>query len=162
MKEYHELPQPEDISIEEREDAMGGYLMMFAALAAGLPLPMLNMIAAVIYYYVNKKKSKFVHFHVAQSVLSQIPTSLLNGVLVFWTIRTFFGDRNFTDNFKGYALAVLVANLAYIGFSIYAAIKARKGEMYYFLLFGRISYNIAFRVRDDERIPKKAINLPPK
>ncbi|MCH8330385.1 MAG: hypothetical protein IH946_03240, partial [Bacteroidetes bacterium] len=50
---YHPLPQPDDIPTREREDAMGAYLMMFAAVAAGLPLPIINLIAAIIYYYVN-------------------------------------------------------------------------------------------------------------
>ena len=51
--QYHPVPQPDDIPVREREDAMGGYLMMFAALAAGLPLPIINLIAAIIYFYIN-------------------------------------------------------------------------------------------------------------
>ena len=44
---YAEIPQPEEVSTREREDAMGAYLMIFGALAAGLPLPIINLIAAV-------------------------------------------------------------------------------------------------------------------
>ncbi len=82
-EKYYPIEQVEDISMRDREDAMGAYLMMFAALAAGLPLPILNLIAAVIYYYVNKGKSRFVKFHALQSLYSQIPTTLMNAGLVF-------------------------------------------------------------------------------
>ncbi|MGB2136003.1 MAG: hypothetical protein ACPHVU_00280 [Flavobacteriaceae bacterium] len=51
---------------------------MFAAFAVGLPLPVINLIAALIYYFVNRKKSRFIHFHCLQSFLLQIPTTLLN------------------------------------------------------------------------------------
>ena len=32
--------------------------MMFAAWGAGLPLPLLNLLAAVIYFFTNKKPSR--------------------------------------------------------------------------------------------------------
>jgi len=67
-KKYHPVEQPDEIPIREREDAMGAYLMMFAALAAGLPLPIINLIAALVYFYINKGKSRFVRFHSLQSL----------------------------------------------------------------------------------------------
>ncbi|MER3330225.1 MAG: DUF4870 domain-containing protein, partial [Candidatus Kapaibacterium sp.] len=82
--DYYPIQQPEDLPAREREDAMGGYFMMFASLAAGLPLPIINLIAAIIYYHVNKHKSRFVRFHSLQSLLSQLPVSLLNAGLVIW------------------------------------------------------------------------------
>ena len=60
---YHPVEQPDDIPTRDREDAMGAYLMMFAALAAGLPLPIINLIAALIYYFTNRAKSRFIEFH---------------------------------------------------------------------------------------------------
>ena len=68
--EFYPLPQPEEIAEREKVDAMGAYLMMFAAVAVGLPLPIINLIAAVVYYFVNRKKSRFIHFHCLQSLLS--------------------------------------------------------------------------------------------
>ena len=34
---------------------MGAYLMMFASLAIGLPIPLVNLIASVIYFLVNRR-----------------------------------------------------------------------------------------------------------
>lgn len=160
MTEYHNIPQPEEVPVREREDAMGAYFMMFAALAAGLPLPVLNLIAAIIYLFINKKKSRFVHFHALQSLLSQLPTSIMNVGLVAWVIRAIFFDAHFDAYFKGYLAMVLAANLIYIIFSIIAAVKARRGQFYYFLFFGRVAYHYAYRQLPDNTY--KVINQPPK
>ena len=159
---YHPLPQPEDIPIREREDAMGAYLMMFASLAMGLPLPIINLIAAIVYYYINKSKSKFVHFHSLQSLYSQIPTSLINAVLVFWTTLVIFKGFNASQEYKAYIIMAIIANLVYFIFSIIASVKARKGKFYYFILFGKLAYQRAYGIKYGEGIhEKKTQNKPP-
>ncbi|MGL1902577.1 MAG: DUF4870 domain-containing protein [Fibrobacterales bacterium] len=154
---YHPLPQPNDIPKRECEDAMGGYLMMFAVLAVGLPLPILNLIAAVIYYFVNRKKSKFVHFHVLQSLISQLPTSIANVALVGWTVQIFYHSSTtvqleFSNHYIGYLFMTIILNMGYVILSITAAIRARKGRMMYMLFFGKISYHFAFRKQDVEDV----------
>lgn len=156
--EYAAIPQPEDIPTRVREDAMGAYLMMFGALAAGLPLPIINLLAAVIYYYVNRDKGRFVRFHTLQSLYSQIPTTLLNAGLIFWILRAmfkpesmdgtfFFEDLTSGHFFIAYVCLVVLANLLYVIFSIIAAVRARKGRMYYFFFFGKLAYHQAFRTK---------------
>lgn len=116
---------------------MGAYLMMFAAFAVGLPLPVINLIAALIYYFVNRKKSRFIHFHCLQSFLSQIPTTLLNWGLLYWGLQVYFFHNHLESNFFfAYIVLVIIANLIYVIFSIVAAVKARKGNFYYFIFFG--------------------------
>lgn len=160
MNEYHPIPQPDEIPVREREDAMGAYLMMFAAIGAGLPLPILNLIAAVIYYFIHKNRQPFVHFHALQAMLSQLPTSIMNAVAVFWTIRIFLFDWDFTDTYKGYLIMLVVANLLYFVFSIVAAVRARQGRLYYLMFFGRLSYDIAFAKK--EKQTETPVNLPPR
>jgi uncharacterized membrane protein len=160
MTQYIDIPQPDQIDIREKEDAMGAYFMMFAALAAGLPLPVMNLIAAIIYLFLNKKKSRFIHFHSLQSLLSQIPVSILNVALIVWLIKAIFFEFRFNNYFKGFLAMVIAANLIYIIFSIIAAVKARKGEFYYFLFFGRIAYHYAYKA--DTVQERKVVNQPPK
>lgn len=101
---YHDIEQPDQLSNREKEDAMGAYLMMFGALAAGLPLPIINLLAAVIYYFVNAKKGRFIKFHSLQSLLSQLPTSIMNAGLLFWTLRKVFDNKMFeSDTMDGFA-----------------------------------------------------------
>jgi uncharacterized membrane protein len=160
--EFYPLEQPEEIAEREKEDAMGAYLMMFAAVAIGLPLPIINLIAAIIYYFVNRKKSRFIHFHCLQSLLSNIPTTLINWGLVIWGINIFLTDRELTDAFWGYAIFAGLSTLFYFIISIVAAYKARQGKMYYFLFFGKISYEIAYRIKPiDSLASAEPTNKPP-
>lgn len=158
-EEYHVIPQPDELSERERDDAMGSYLMMFASVAIGLPLPIINLIAAVVYYFTNRSKGLFVHFHSLQSLISQLPTTIINAIGVYWGIRIYFFDWELTDAFKGYVIMAIIFNLAYFIFSIVGAVKAKKGRMYYFLFFGRLSYEMVFKKKnvDESRIQ----NLPP-
>lgn len=157
---YHPLPQPDEIETRVKEDAMGSYLMMFATSAVGIPLPILNLIAAIIYYYVNRSKGMFVRFHTLQSLWSQIPVTMLNTGLVTWTIVNLVKELEFTSFFWGYLIMAGVANLLYFVFSIVGAVKARKGIFYYFLFFGRLAYHHVYQIRSDQEkhIP---VNRPP-
>ena len=160
--EFYPLPQPKEIDVREREDAMGAYLMMFAAVAIGLPLPVINLIAAIIYYFVNRKKSRFIHFHCLQALLSNIPTTVINWALVIWGVTIFFTDRIVTDTFWAYAVFAGLTTLLYFIISLIAAYKARKGEMYYILLFGKMAYQTAYRVRPtDNLVSTEPVNKPP-
>ncbi len=158
--EYHPIPQPQELSNREKDDAMGSYLMMFASVAVGLPLPIINLIAAVVYYFTNRSKGLFVHFHSLQSLVSQLPTTIINAIGVFWGIRIYFFDWELTDTFKGYVIMAIIFNLAYFVFSIVGAVQAKKGRMYYFLFFGRLSYEAVFKKKNGNS--DKIQNLPPK
>jgi uncharacterized membrane protein len=157
---YIPVPQPDDISLREKEDAMGAYLMMFAGVAIAIPLPLLNLIASFVYLYLNRNKSRFVHFHSLQALYSQFPVTALNIGLLVWFIIIIAGDLVFTSEFKGYALMVGVVNMVDIVFSLIAAAKARKGLMYYYIFFGRISYQRAFS--NKPKAGREHVNLPPK
>jgi len=158
--EYHPLPQPDEIEVRVKEDAMGAYFMMFATAAMGLPLPILNMVAAIIYYFVNREKGRFVQFHTLQSLYSQIPVTLLNSGLVAWTIVNFVKDFDFSSIYWGYLVMTAAANLVYFIFSIVGAVKARKGIFYYFVFFGKIAYHQVYGIRS-EQVSSSPRNRPP-
>jgi len=157
-RDFH-LPQPDEISMREKEDAMGAYLMMFAAWGAGLPFPLINLIAAIIYFFINKKSSKFVAFHSYQSLLTQIPISIFNSCVIFWVILILSPYAEDTTPFYVYVVFVVLWNLIYMVISIIACIKARKGQYYYFWVFGRMAFNRYYKKssRDDQPVR----NLPP-
>lgn len=160
--EYHDLPQPEDLSKKEKEDAMGAYMMMFAAIAVGLPLPIINLIAAIIYYFVNRSVSRFVHFHAYQALISSLPLTLMNASGLFWALRIlFYDDWYATDYFYGYIGMLFIANILYYIFGIIAAVKAYKGRMFYYWVFGKLAYHKAFKNTGEESYSKKPGNLPP-
>ena len=91
------------------------------------------------------------YFHSLQSLISQLPTSLMNAVLVFWTAQIWlFENLEYGQEFMGYLMLTLVANLTYIVFSIIGAMHAYKGKFFYFVFFGKLSYHFAYRIKNDE------------
>lgn len=156
---YAPLPQPDEVTKREREDGMGAYLMMFASAALGAPLPIVNILAAVIYYFVNRNKGRFVRFHSYQSMMSQLVTGVLNSALVIWGIIKLVNQHDDWRVFIGYAVMTGVVNLAYIVLSIIAAVRARRGQFFYFLLFGSWAYHAAYRLRPEHETA--AVNRPP-
>lgn len=158
--EFYPLPQPNELTSREKEDASGAYLMMFAATALGLPLPVVNIIASVVYYFVNRSKGLFVRFHSLQSLYSQIPVSLLNSYMVIWTIINLLDNLPFTNVFWGLAITAGVFNIVYFIFSIIGAIRAHQGRFYYLVFFGRIAYILVYRKKAETK--SHPVNLPPK
>jgi uncharacterized Tic20 family protein len=156
-----QVPQPGEITGREKEDAMGAYLMMFAAWAFGLPLPVLNLIAAIIYFYVNKKVSRFVAFHSLQSLLSQIPVSILNVALLVWLIRILVTDLLFLPFFFIALIFVVLVNILYIAFSLVALVRARRGQYYYMPFFGRVAFARYYGPRAASLERKLPPNRPP-
>jgi uncharacterized membrane protein len=157
------LPQPGDISQREKDDAMASYLMMFASWAVGLPLPLVNLIASVVYYAVNRKASKFVAFHSLQSLLSQVPVSLLNAGIVGWGIGLLVkGDAGGgLWPFLGYVFFSAAINILYLVFSIIALVQANKGRFYYLPFFGRIAFDRHYGAAAVERERPAWVNRPP-
>jgi uncharacterized Tic20 family protein len=158
---YAPTPQPDELPLRIREDAMGAYLMMFAAWGVGLPLPLINVIAAIIYYFVNRNKGRFVKYHAHQSMASQVAVGLINAGAVFGLFRVFFLERDMSRYFFAYLLTVIVINVFYFVFSIIAAVKARQGRIYYYWFFGKLAYHAAFVMNDDKPDREQAINAPP-
>lgn len=139
---------------------MGAYLMMFAAWGAGLPLPLINVIAAIIYFFVNRGKGRYVLFHCHQAMSTQVATGLVNAGAVFWSLRIFFSEQWHIERYyMAYLLSAVIINVFYLGYSIAAAVRARRGQIFYFPFFGLLAYRAAFAVRDETQ-PSLA-NRPP-
>lgn len=157
------LPQPGDISQREKDDAMASYLMMFASWAVGLPLPLVNLVASVVYYAVNRKGSKFVAFHSLQSLLSQVPVSLLNAGVIGWGIGLLVKGAAAGSlwPFLGYVFFTAAVNILYIVFSIVALLAANKGRFYYLPFFGRLAFDRHYGPASAEPQRPTWVNRPP-
>lgn len=156
------LPQPSEVSERERDDAMASYLMMFASLAVGLPVPLLNLVASVIYFLVNRKTSRFVAFHALQALLTHIPVVLLNAGLVGWVVANLVTRAGFWAPFRWYLVFTVLVNLAYIAWSIVALVRAHQGRFLYMPLIGRTCFGRYYGPRAEaRRDPNRWVNKPP-
>ncbi len=69
----------------ETEKASSSYLMSLLAIVVGLPLPIINLIATIIFYLGNRKGTYYVRWHCTQALLSQLSVLIMNSV-AFWCL----------------------------------------------------------------------------
>ncbi len=123
----------------EAEKASNSYLMSLIALMAGLPLPIVNLIATVMFYLGNRKSSHFVRWHCTQALLAQSVTLVMNAAGVYWTLAIVFGDHVVSNHYIGYIITIVLFNLIEFVATIYAAIRTRKGQHVVWWLFGPLT-----------------------
>jgi uncharacterized Tic20 family protein len=123
----------------EREKASNSYLMSLVALIAGLPLPIINLLATLFFYIANRKGTYFVRWHCTQALFSQLALLGINSASFWWTISIIFTDEKVSNQYFAYIFAVIIFNLLEIFSTIYAAVQTRKGKHVQFLFFGNLT-----------------------
>ena len=111
----------------EREKASNSYLMSLIAVMAGMPLPIINLLATLLFYGLNKKSTYFVRWHCTQTLVSQLTLLIVNSIGFSWTMSIAFGDNTLSNKYFAYVFTILTFNLLEFIFTIAAAIKTRKG-----------------------------------
>lgn len=111
----------------EAEKASNSYLMSLIAIVGGLPIPIINLFATLIFYFSNTKGTYFVRWHCTQALLSQFSLVLMNSFGFWWTVSIVFGTESITNKFIAYIFSILIFNLIEFIATIYTAIKTRKG-----------------------------------
>jgi|SRR6218665_282168 len=123
----------------EAEKASNSYLMSLVAVVAGLPFPIVNMIASIIFYLGNRKGTYFVRWHATQSMLSQLALVFINSFSFWWTVSIIFKDEHVSNTYFAYLFTVIIFNLIEFVSTIYAAIETRKGKHVDFWFFGGLT-----------------------
>ena len=126
----------------EAEKASNAYLMSLVALIAGLPLPIVNLIATLIFLLANLKSTKFVKWHCTQAFISQLAVFFMNSAGIIWTLSIIFGDNELTNNFIAYIITIFIFNLFEFVGTLIAAIYTRKGKHVEWWFFGSIANSI--------------------
>ena len=111
----------------EAETASNSYLMSLIAIIVGLPLPIINLIATLIFYLSNRKSTYFVRWHCTQALLSQLSMLFINSYGFCWSVSIIFTNETITNNYIAYLIAAIIFNLTELIVTIYTAIKTRKG-----------------------------------
>ena len=126
-------------SEHEAEKASNSYLMSLIAIIAGLPLPIVNLIATLVFFIGNRKETYFVRWHCTQALLSQVTIFIINSFGFWWTMSILFSDEIITNNYIAYIFTILVFNLAEFIATIYTAIQIRKGIHVNWWLYGNLT-----------------------
>ena len=123
----------------ELEKASNSYLMSLIALIAGLPLPIINLMATFFFYIANIKGTYFVRWHCTQALLSQLSLLFINSFGFWWTISIIFGSETVTNKYIAYIITVLIFNIIEFIVTIITAIKVRKGIHVYWWFYGNLT-----------------------
>lgn len=123
----------------EAEKASNSYLMSLVALIAGLPLPIINLIATLAFYLGNRKGTYFVRWHCIQALLSQLSMLFINSFGFWWTVSIIFTDETITSKYIAYILTAIIFNLTEFIATIYTAIQTRKGIHVEWWFYGNLT-----------------------
>lgn len=109
----------------EYEIASNSYLMAIVAVVAGLPLPIINIIASAIFYLGNLKSSYFIRWHCIQALLAQILLIPFNSLAWAWTLLVILDKKEPTLLFAFYLFGTLLLNILEFAAILSTAAKIR-------------------------------------
>jgi hypothetical protein len=114
-------------SDHEAEKASNSYLMSLVALVAGLPLPIINLIATFFFFIANRKGTYFVRWHCTQALVSQATLLCMNSFGFWWTISIVFDHEQVSNRYFAYLFTAIFFNILEFFSTIYSAVQTRKG-----------------------------------
>lgn len=135
----NEHPFDHNIDDYEAEKASNSYLMSLLALLVGLPLPIVNLVATLAFYFGNLRSSYFVRWHCTQALLSQLSVFVVNSIGLAWTLRVIFTEATATNGYIAYLIMALLFNLIELIGTTYAAIQTRKGKHVVWFFYGPLT-----------------------
>lgn len=126
----------------ECEKASNSYLMSLLAIVAGLPLPIINLLATIVFYLQNRKSTYFIRWHCIQALLSQFSLFFFNSASFWWTISIMFGPEEISNQYIAYELMVVFLNISELAGTIYSATEVRKGRHIHWFFYGALTDKI--------------------
>ncbi len=133
------IPNNKYFDEDSAEKSSNVYLMSLFGVMAGLPLPILNLIATIIFFIGNKKAQPIVKWHCIQGMISQFVLFIFNSVSFWWTISILFYKEEITNNYLSYLIFVIILNVVELISTIYTAIKVRKGQNIEWWIYGPLT-----------------------
>jgi hypothetical protein len=123
----------------EAETASSSYLMSLLAIIVGLPLPIVNLLATLIFYLGNRKSTYFCRWHCTQALLSQLSLLFINSCGFWWSISIIFSEETISSKYIAYIIALIALNLTEFIVTIYTAIQTRKGIHVEWWVYGSLT-----------------------
>lgn len=123
----------------ELERASNSYLMSLVAVVAGLPLPIINLLATFFFFLGNRKSTYFVRWHCTQALLSQCSLLFMNAAGFSWTLNIAFTEATISNAYIAYMITVIIFNIADFIATMYSAIEVRKGKHVQWWFYGNLT-----------------------
>ena len=124
----------------ECESAANSYLMSLLAAMAGLPFPIVNLVATVIFWLSNRRGTYFVRWHCMQALVSQVPLFLTNCMLFWWTVRVVLGWAPLSSLYFAYLFTVVLFNVVDFVATIHTMLAVRRGRQVEWYVYGPLTH----------------------
>lgn len=144
-------PLKNKVSETDLEKASNSYIMSLLAMFVGMPIPILNLFATLIFYFGNRKASRFVRWHCTQALLTQISLFAFNTISFWWTIGIITGELALSNYYFAYVIFVFLLNLIEIIQTIITATTIRKGNTVRWFFYGHL-VNLILKTDDHGQI----------
>ncbi|RRJ89304.1 hypothetical protein EG240_12140 [Paenimyroides tangerinum] len=123
----------------EKEKASNSYLMSLVGIIIGLPIPIVNLICTLIFFFGNRNATYFVKWHCTQALISQFILLIVNNIAFWWTISIIIDFNNFSNAYFAYILVLFIFNITEFIMTIYSAIETRKGIQVEWWIYGGLT-----------------------
>ncbi len=120
----------------DKEKASNAYIMSLIAVAMGLPMPIINLIATGVFYLFSRGGTFYLRWHATQAFISQVPLFVLNNILFWWTVRILFMGHPLSSVYIAYFILVNIYNIVDFYATAVSAVRSRKGISYRWFLYG--------------------------
>ena len=124
----------------ELEAASNSYLMSLLVAMIGLPFPIVNLIATIIFFLANRRQTYFVRWHCMQALVTQLPLFCTNSILFWWTVRVLIGWTSLSSFYFAYLFTVLLFNFIDFIATIHTMIAVRQGKQVEWYVYGPLTH----------------------
>ena len=116
------------LSETEKESAVNGYLMSLAVFATTMPIPIINLIANIIYYFRRRKSTYITRWHSMNAFVSQLPLFFINSFTWYSVWQILWDEWQLNACLIAYYILAGVLNVAEIVLSIICCLKVKKNK----------------------------------
>ena len=117
-----------ELKEDEKEIITNSYLMSLAVFVTTMPIPVINLIANLYFYFSHRKSSYVIRWHALNSLFSQIPLFFINSFTWYVVWQILWGEMEINNWTIAYLVIACVLNVLELISSIICCIKVQKNK----------------------------------
>ena len=117
-----------ELKEDEKEIITNSYLMSLAVFVTTMPIPVINLIANLYFYFSHRKSSYVIRWHALNSLFSQIPLFFINSFTWYVVWQILWGEMEINNWTIAYLVIACLLNVLELLSSIICCLKVKKDK----------------------------------
>lgn len=117
-----------DLKDDEKDVITNSYLMSLAVFVTTMPIPVINLVANLYFYFSHRKSSYIVRWHALNSLFTQIPLFFINSFTWFIVWQVLWGEIKTSNWIIAYISIAALLNILEIISSIMCCLKIQRDK----------------------------------